>query len=232
MPLAAHHQFRRLQQALRRRAQPLDTVFANAQYGEPPFWRHVVLTGLFIRPCHNSEFCFSAAPAKASALAALLSGDPRFAPMLSLAGRTKAPVLPAIPSRIGGFGGAAGLAQYLRDQAIQILVVATHPFAAQIRRNAVDAARATGTPLLLIERPAWERQAGDRWTEVADMERPPPLWARPRAACCSPSAARTSHPSLPHPGTITSSAASTRRRPNSCRPRPNHHRAGSVHAGR
>lgn len=106
---------------------------------------------------------------EASALALLLVGDPRFAPMLSLAGRTKAPVLPVIPSRIGGFGGAAGLAHYLQDQAIQSLVVATHPFAAQIRQNAVDAARATGTPLLLIERPAWERQAGDRWTEVADM---------------------------------------------------------------
>ncbi|HVE22778.1 MAG TPA: cobalt-precorrin-6A reductase [Acidocella sp.] len=107
---------------------------------------------------------------EASALAGLLANDPRFAPMLSLAGRTKTPVLPAIPCRIGGFGGAAGLAQYLRDQAIESLVVATHPFAAQIRRNAVDAARATGTPLLLIERPAWERQAGDRWTEVPDME--------------------------------------------------------------
>ena len=89
--------------------------------------------------------------------------------MLSLAGRTIAPVLPAIPCRIGGFGGALGLARYLHDNAIESLVVATHPFAAQIRQNAVDAARATGTKLLLIERPAWEPETGDRWTELADM---------------------------------------------------------------
>ncbi|HTJ89654.1 MAG TPA: cobalt-precorrin-6A reductase [Acidocella sp.] len=105
----------------------------------------------------------------ASALAGLLADDPRFDATLSLAGLTKAPVLPAIPCRIGGFGGAAGLARYLQDNAIQALVVATHPFAAQIRQNAVAAARATGTPLLLIERPAWDSQAGDRWIEVADM---------------------------------------------------------------
>lgn len=107
---------------------------------------------------------------EASALAGLLAKDQSFNPVLSLAGRTIAPVLPAIPCRVGGFGGAAGLARYLQDNAIQALVVATHPFAAQIRQNAVDAARATGTKLLLIERPAWEQEAGDHWTEVANME--------------------------------------------------------------
>jgi precorrin-6A/cobalt-precorrin-6A reductase len=107
---------------------------------------------------------------EASALAGLLAEDQSFSPVLSLAGRTIAPVLPAIPCRVGGFGGAAGLARYLQDNAIQALVVATHPFAAQIRQNAVDAARATGTKLLLIERPAWEQEAGDHWTEVANME--------------------------------------------------------------
>jgi precorrin-6A/cobalt-precorrin-6A reductase len=106
---------------------------------------------------------------EASALALLLADDPSFSAVLSLAGRTAAPVLPAIPCRIGGFGGAAGLARYLQDNAIQLLVVATHPFAAQIRQNAVAAARATATPLLLIERPAWDQEPGDRWTEVKDM---------------------------------------------------------------
>jgi precorrin-6A/cobalt-precorrin-6A reductase len=106
---------------------------------------------------------------EASALAGLLTENQSFSPVLSLAGRTAAPVLPAIPCRIGGFGGAEGLARHLQDNAIQALVVATHPFAAQIRQNAVTAARMTGTRLLLIERPAWDRQSGDRWTEVADM---------------------------------------------------------------
>ena len=107
---------------------------------------------------------------EASALAGLLADEPSFSAVLSLAGRTKAPVLPAIQCRIGGFGGAAGLARYLTDNAIQVLVVATHPFATQIRQNAVAAARMTGTTLLMIERPAWHRQTGDRWTEVLDMD--------------------------------------------------------------
>jgi precorrin-6A/cobalt-precorrin-6A reductase len=106
---------------------------------------------------------------EASALAALLADDPRFDAILSLAGRTVAPVLPAIACRIGGFGGASGLAHYLQDNAIQALVVATHPFATQIRDNAVTAAGGTKTPLLMIERPAWQAQKSDRWTEMADM---------------------------------------------------------------
>jgi precorrin-6A/cobalt-precorrin-6A reductase len=107
---------------------------------------------------------------EASALARLLAEDPSFAPVLSLAGRTAAPVLPAIPWRIGGFGGVAGLAHYLQDNGVQVLVVATHPFAAQIRQNAVAAARLTGRVLLMIERPAWGPEAGDLWTGVADMD--------------------------------------------------------------
>ena len=115
------------------------------------------------------KFLVLGGTSEASTLAGVLAVDPRFDATLSLAGRTKAPVLPAIPSRIGGFGGAAGLTHYLQDNDIQALVVATHPFAAQIRHNAVAAARETKTPLLLIERPAWDQKPGDRWTEVADM---------------------------------------------------------------
>lgn len=107
--------------------------------------------------------------AEASALARLLAGDDRFASVLSLAGRTKAPVLPPIPHRIGGFGGVAGLAQWLREAGAERLVCATHPFAAQMRRHAVEAARRTGTPLLLVDRPAWSPVEGDRWTLVTDM---------------------------------------------------------------
>lgn len=107
--------------------------------------------------------------AEASALARRLAGDARFEPVLSLAGRTKSPVLPPIPHRIGGFGGAAGLAQWLREPGAEALVCALHPFAAQMRLNAVEAARRTGTPLLLVERPAWTAQAGDRWIPVPDM---------------------------------------------------------------
>jgi precorrin-6A/cobalt-precorrin-6A reductase len=107
--------------------------------------------------------------AEASALARRLAGDDRFAPVLSLAGRTKAPVLPPIPHRIGGFGGADGLAGWLGEAGADLLVCAVHPFAAQMRRNAIEAARRTATPLLIVERPAWTPVKGDRWTGVADM---------------------------------------------------------------
>jgi precorrin-6A/cobalt-precorrin-6A reductase len=48
-------------------------------------------------------------------------------------------------------------------------VVATHPFAAQMRGHAAAAARLRPTPLLIVDRPAWTPQAGDRWIGVPDM---------------------------------------------------------------
>jgi len=106
---------------------------------------------------------------EASAIATALAGDARVRPVLSLAGRTRTPVLPAIPARRGGFGGVDGLAAYLRAHDIGALIDATHPFAAQISRNAAAAAAIAGVRLLAVLRPPWMQQPGDRWTEVADM---------------------------------------------------------------
>lgn len=88
---------------------------------------------------------------------------------LSLAGRTLAPVRQPVLVRTGGFGGAAGLAAHLTQAGIDLLVDATHPYAARMSANAAAAATAAGVPLLALRRPAWERQPGDRWTEVADV---------------------------------------------------------------
>ena len=88
---------------------------------------------------------------------------------LSLAGRTREPAAQPIPMRVGGFGGAAGLAGYLREQRIGALVDATHPFAAVMTRSAAEAARETGTPSIAIVRPPWQAQAGDHWRMVPDM---------------------------------------------------------------
>jgi len=87
---------------------------------------------------------------------------------LSLAGRTAAPADQPVPVRIGGFGGAKGLADYLANQKIDILIEATHPYAAVISMNAANAARLTGVPLLALRRPAWVPAAGDRWIEVGN----------------------------------------------------------------
>lgn len=88
----------------------------------------------------------------------------------SYAGRTRNPVAQPLPTRIGGFGGAQGLADYLRDNAITHLIDATHPFAARISANAIAAAQETNTPLAALERPAWTPQPGDHWTHVPDAQ--------------------------------------------------------------
>ena len=106
---------------------------------------------------------------EASALARLLAADGRFATTLSFAGRTAAPRAQPVATRNGGFGGVEGLVRYLRDERIDVLVDATHPFAAQMSRNAIEAASATGTPLLAVERPAWQPRPGDNWTLAPDM---------------------------------------------------------------
>jgi len=106
---------------------------------------------------------------EASTLARALAGRDAYGVTLSLAGRTAAPKAEPVPTRIGGFGGAEGLAAYLRRENIERLIDATHPFAAIISGNAARAAKAAGVPLLAIRRPAWHREPGDLWTEVASV---------------------------------------------------------------
>lgn len=87
----------------------------------------------------------------------------------SLAGRVSSPSLPPGRVRVGGFGGANGLAEYLRDQQVTAIVDATHPFAAMISANAVQAADHTGTPLIRLERPGWSAHSrAESWNWVSD----------------------------------------------------------------
>jgi precorrin-6A/cobalt-precorrin-6A reductase len=71
-----------------------------------------------------------------------------------------------LPVRVGGFGGAGGLTNWLSQQRIDAVVDATHPYAVQISANAVEACRRLGLPLATVIRPAWRQQAGDLWTQV------------------------------------------------------------------
>jgi precorrin-6A/cobalt-precorrin-6A reductase len=88
----------------------------------------------------------------------------------ALAGRTRHPGPIAGTVRIGGFGGAAGIASYLIDHEIDRLVDATHPFAATISRAARLAAERAGVPRLSLMRPPWHRHPLDRWIEVDSIE--------------------------------------------------------------
>ncbi|MBO9550998.1 cobalt-precorrin-6A reductase [Pseudomonas sp.] len=86
----------------------------------------------------------------------------------SLAGIGRVPQDLACQVRVGGYGGAEGLAAYLREAGITLLIDATHPYAAQISRNAASAAQAAGIPCWALRRPAWQAQPGDDWREVED----------------------------------------------------------------
>jgi precorrin-6A/cobalt-precorrin-6A reductase len=87
----------------------------------------------------------------------------------SYAGRTQIPLGHSLPTRIGGFGGTPGLAEYIRKERITHVIDATHPFAADMSRHAVEACEATGVPLVALERAPWSRTTGDNWIEVADI---------------------------------------------------------------
>jgi precorrin-6A/cobalt-precorrin-6A reductase len=119
--------------------------------------------------------------AEARQLAQRLAGRANFAVTLSLAGRTASPAAQGVPVRIGGFGGADGLARYLAAERIDALIDATHPYAARISTNAGHAAARAGTALLALRRPPWTARAGDSWIEVADAaEAARALGATPR----------------------------------------------------
>jgi len=95
--------------------------------------------------------------AEARALAARL--HPRVEVISSLAGRVPDPALPVGQVRIGGFGGVDGLIVWLRENPVDAVVDATHPYAAGISANAAAAAAGVGLPHLLLARPAWDTGA-------------------------------------------------------------------------
>lgn len=119
--------------------------------------------------------------AEARALARMLIAETDVEAIVSLAGRTAAPADHGCALRVGGFGGAAGLAAYLADERIDALVDATHPFAEQMPRNAESAAARSGVPLLRVERPAWSAEPGEAWietTSLAEAAATPPSGSR------------------------------------------------------
>lgn len=107
---------------------------------------------------------------EARALAARL--HPRVDVVSSLAGRVPDPALPVGPVRLGGFGGPAGLRNWLADNAVTVVVDATHPFAATITANATVACAKLGLPHLVLRRPAWDPAGAlqvDSDAEAADL---------------------------------------------------------------
>ncbi|ADB34164.1 precorrin-6x reductase [Kribbella flavida DSM 17836] len=100
---------------------------------------------------------------EARQLAEVLVAEQGLELVSSLAGRTTGARLPAGAVRQGGFGGTDGLVAWLRDETVDAVVDATHPFAATMTQHAVDAARTVGVPLLVLRRPGWTASPGDDW---------------------------------------------------------------------
>lgn len=88
--------------------------------------------------------------------------------LYSLAGLGKVPSDLPCQVRVGGYGGAEGLARFIAAEGIGLLIDATHPYAAQISRNAAQAAQLAGIPCWALRRPGWQSGPGDDWREVSD----------------------------------------------------------------
>ncbi len=74
----------------------------------------------------------------------------------SLAGRVPDPALPVGAVRIGGFGGVDGLRRWLRDERIDAVVDATHPFSATMTAHAAQVCAELQIPHLILARPPWD----------------------------------------------------------------------------
>ena len=106
---------------------------------------------------------------EARELAARLAGRAGLEVVSSLAGRTSNPRRPPGRTRVGGFGGAAGLAGWLAAERIGAVVDATHPFATAMTEAAVTATARLGVPLLVLRRPGWTAGPGDDWRRVPSL---------------------------------------------------------------
>ncbi|WP_016906881.1 cobalt-precorrin-6A reductase [Streptomyces xiaopingdaonensis] len=107
---------------------------------------------------------------EARALAGLLAEEPGLRVTSSLAGRVAAPRLPPGEVRTGGFGGVAGMTDWLRRHRVDALIDATHPFAETISSHAALAAAGAHVPLLALRRPGWAPGEGDDWHPVGSLD--------------------------------------------------------------
>lgn len=88
----------------------------------------------------------------------------------SLAGVTRDPIDMGCETRVGGFGGVDGLAEYLRAEKIDAVVDGTHPFAAQMTWNAAEACERVGVRHVILQRRGWKPKDGDDWRYVEQFD--------------------------------------------------------------
>ena len=99
-----------------------------------------------------------------------VSRSPELRVTASLAGVTTNPAPLAVPTRTGGFGGVAGLADWVRSEQVTMIIDMTHPYAAQISEHAIDAARQTFVAHVRFERACWVPESQDRWQSFKNWQ--------------------------------------------------------------
>lgn len=118
----------------------------------------------------NKKILLLGGTTEAREIAGQLAQIPNVEALVSLAGVTSNPGHYALPTRIGGFGGVEGLHRYLSDNRIDLLVVALHPYADRMWRNAVEAAKQAGVAMVVHHRAPWMPLEGDHWSLVHDID--------------------------------------------------------------
>lgn len=121
-----------------------------------------------LSPSPHHQILLLGGTAEARKIAEVLAARDDVSAVLSLAGVLSQPPKLALPLRIGGFGGIAGLVQYIQDHGITTVIDATHPYAAQMSAHAMAACDQTGVRRLTLWRSPWQAEARDDWTEFDD----------------------------------------------------------------
>ncbi len=106
---------------------------------------------------------------EARPIAQALAGMPGVEATLSLARRERVASETRLPVRIGGFGGDAAFAAWLRERRIAAVIDASHPFAASVSRRTATVCRTLGVHHLQVLRPPWQPGPEDRWIDVDSL---------------------------------------------------------------
>ena len=109
-----------------------------------------------------------AGTAEARQIARALQREPRVHALASLAGATRTPEPVGIPTRIGGFGGREGFAEFLVQSRMHAVLDVTHPFSAGMSRRSAEVCAELGLPYLMFLRPAWTPDPDDNWVFLND----------------------------------------------------------------
>ncbi|MFT6220848.1 MAG: precorrin-6A/cobalt-precorrin-6A reductase [Candidatus Endobugula sp.] len=71
---------------------------------------------------------------------------------------------------VGGFSALGGLAHYVDEKNISMIVDVTHPYAKKITQTAMSVAEEKNIAYVRFHRPAWLPKVGDDWHEVSEWD--------------------------------------------------------------